>query len=74
MIRRGKANGGPRHNVVLTAGQQWSGVMRGHADGHYVWSSDDNSWMWTLYPVIAARAVNEFINTDNIKAHKSRSR
>lgn len=70
MTRRGRAIGGPRHNVVLSASDAWTGFIRNHSGNRYVWSQDDKTWVWTPCVIVT---VNEFIHSDE-QPRKGKSR
>ncbi|MGH7774435.1 MAG: hypothetical protein ACREQA_19605 [Candidatus Binatia bacterium] len=57
---KGRAVGGPRHGVVLTAGIEWEGIIlrkhqrnnsRHYYQGRYIWHR--NTWEWIEEPVKA---------------------
>jgi len=48
----GRAVGGPRNGVKLTAKANWVGTLEKYSDYHYVWHYQDRCWHWTSLPGI----------------------
>lgn len=43
-VREGKAFGGPRDGIKLTASARWDGKLTSDETGHYVWAGV--GWQW----------------------------
>lgn len=43
VVHAGKAFGGPRDGIKLTASARWDGTVHGH-EGHYEWQG--TGWQW----------------------------
>lgn len=54
--RTGKAIGGPRDGVLLTASLAWNGVIQGHLEHNYKWDNGRDAWVWVTSP--APRLLN----------------
>ena len=41
----GRAYGGPRDGIYITADRKWFGTIRGH-NGYYKWDPTSEIWCW----------------------------